>query len=83
MQSKYIVHDFEHCLGHVVEECGETLAAAGKTLRWGWWSANPELPRDQQETNLTWLKREMGDLKRAIGRLEELIDRNQLPAPKP
>ena len=59
-------------LGHVVEECGEVLAAAGKTIRWGWDSVNPELPLDQQETNLAWLMRELSDLERAIKAFRDL-----------
>lgn len=62
---------FEQRLGHLIEECGEILAAAGKTLRFGMLSTNPELPPEQQETNISWLKRELQDLKLAIVRLEQ------------
>ena len=58
-------------LGYLVEECGETMAAAGKTLRWGLDSVNPELPVSEQETNRQWLKRELQDLKLAIWMLEQ------------
>lgn len=60
-------------LGHVVEECGELSAAAGKTIRWGLDSWNPELPPEQRETNRDWLLREMRDLRRAMDRLEKSI----------
>ena len=53
-------------LGYLVEECGEVMAAAGKTIRWGLDSVNPELSQDEQETNRDWLLRELSDLKRAI-----------------
>lgn len=79
MKSKYIVDDFEHCLGHVVEECGEVLAAAGKTLRWGWASMNPEIPEKERETNIVWLIRELRDLRGAIDRLEKVIEEGRLP----
>lgn len=79
MKREYIVDDFEHCLGHVIEECGEVLAAAGKTVRWGWMSVNPELPPSEQESNLIWLCRELGDLKGAIARLEKVIEEDRLP----
>lgn len=69
----YIRNDFDSILGHLVEECGEVLAAAGKTLRWGPDSYNPELPKDQRETNINWLKREINDLKSVIARAEEYI----------
>lgn len=41
----------EAALGYLVEECGEVLAATGKTIRWGQDSFNPELPPEQRETN--------------------------------
>lgn len=61
---------FEQRLGYLVEECGEVMAAAGKTLRWGLESHNPELPDDERETNRDWLARELRDLKEAIALLE-------------
>jgi hypothetical protein len=79
MKSQYIVDDFEHCLGHIIEECGEVLAAAGKTVRWGWSSVNPELPEHEQESNLIWLRRELDDLKGAIERFEKVIEEDRLP----
>jgi NTP pyrophosphatase (non-canonical NTP hydrolase) len=51
-------------LGYLVEECGEVLAAAGKTQRWGLDSANPEIKNG--ETNARWLLRELDDLEIAI-----------------
>jgi NTP pyrophosphatase (non-canonical NTP hydrolase) len=60
-------------LGYLIEECGEVLAAAGKTLRWGPGSVNPELPTEQQETNRDWLWRELTDLSRAIMLVRNVI----------
>lgn len=60
-------------MGYLVEECGEVLAAAGKTLRWGLNSVNPELPKEEQETNRAWLLREFVDLRRAIDLVEDEI----------
>lgn len=54
------------CLGYLTEECGEVLAAAGKSIRRGLDSTNPELPPEQRETNAAWLLREMDDLEAAI-----------------
>jgi len=68
--TKYLQRGFNKQLAHVVEECGEVLAAAGKTQRWGRDSYNPELPVSEQETNNDWLLRELKDLKQAIERLE-------------
>lgn len=73
MHSKYApTHDsfIQHKLGYLVEECGEVMAAAGKSIRWGLDSVNPELPPEQQETNAQWLKREFRDLKYAIHLME-------------
>lgn len=48
-------------LGYLVEECGEVLAAVGKTQRWGLESFNPE-PGASRETNREWILRELSDL---------------------
>ena len=56
-------------LGRFIEECGEALAAAGKTVRFGWDSWNPLIPASQRETNEEWLRREVADLEVAIARL--------------
>ena len=53
-------------LGKFVEECGEALAAAGKTIRFGLNSVNPLLDHDHQERNEEWLFREIADLEEAI-----------------
>lgn len=59
-----------NALGRFIEECGEALAAAGKTVRFGWDSHNP-LPGKSAEDNEDWLKREIGDLEEAIARLKK------------
>lgn len=64
---------FDKQLAHVVEECGEVLAAAGKTQRWGRRSVNPLLPKEQQETNEAWLRRELADLRQSVDRLEQTM----------
>jgi NTP pyrophosphatase (non-canonical NTP hydrolase) len=69
----YIRNDFDSIVGHLIEECGEVLAAAGKLLRWGPDSYNPEVPKDQRETNLAWLQREILDLESVITRAKEHI----------
>ena len=73
MKDKYIVHDLPHTLAHFIEECGEALSAAGKALRWGLDSYNPELPPEQRETNQEWLERELDDVEGAIDRLREQL----------
>lgn len=56
-------------LGVFIEECGEALAAAGKTVRYGWASYSPLVPESERETNEEWLKREIRDVLFAISRL--------------
>ncbi|AWY09210.1 hypothetical protein vBRpoSV10_88 [Ruegeria phage vB_RpoS-V10] len=57
-------------IAHLVEEAGEVMAAAGKTLRFGLDSYNPLLPAEEWETNKQWLLREIADLKLAIVQVE-------------
>lgn len=76
---KWLRDNFDFCLAHVVEECGEVLAAAGKTQRWGWASSNPNLPERERETNIVWLRRELTDLKDAIARFEKVVEEDRLP----
>ena len=72
MSDKYLKrNDPDFCLKHLIEECGEVIAAAGKTLRWGPASTNPELPVEKQERNIDWLDRELVDLEKAIHRFRE------------
>lgn len=66
--------DVRFAMAHAAEEAGEVVAALGKSLRWGLGSVNPLLPVEQQETNETWLRREMQDLRDAIDRLEIELD---------
>jgi len=71
---RFLQRGFEKQLAHLVEECGEVLAAAGKTQRWGPHSFNPLLPAGDQETNLAWLVREIEDLEEAIARIRATIE---------
>ena len=70
---KYLQDGFDKKLAHVIEECGEFIAAAGKLQRWGPFSVNPELPREMQEFNVDWLWRELMDLNETSMRLIESI----------
>lgn len=79
--SKFLQDPFDKRLAHLTEECGEVLAAIGKTQRWGLGSANPLLEPSERETNKAWLKRELQDLKQAIERVEETIDEQPCPTP--
>lgn len=73
MDPRYEPITDEQKLGYFVEECGEALAAAGKSLRWGLDSVNPELLPEEQEQNRMWLRRELNDVQRAINYLMEIL----------
>jgi NTP pyrophosphatase (non-canonical NTP hydrolase) len=73
MKPEYKPKTTDEKLGYLVEECGEVLAAVGKTQRWGLDAVNPELPGDQQEENRTWILRELRDLTRAIRYVREAL----------
>ena len=60
-------------LGYLVEECGEVQAAVGKTFRWGLDGVNPNLPKKKQETNRSWVLRELEDLERAISEVRSVL----------
>ena len=81
MKPQYEPKDEQQHLGYLIEEAGEVQAAAGKTLRWGLNSYNPELPEEQRETNADWLWREMEDLNAALGRMAAWLRENDYPSP--
>jgi hypothetical protein len=72
---KYMRPGLDFAVGKAVEELGELQAALGKTLRWGWNSVNPDLPRKQQETNESWVRREISDVRGALDNLERELSR--------
>lgn len=73
MKEEYRPKTLNQKLGYLVEECGEIMAAVGKTLRWGLDSSNPELPPQKRESNRDWILREIEDLKVAIKIAEEAL----------
>ena len=73
MKPEYAPKTTEEKLGYLVEECGEVLAAIGKSQRWGLDAVNPELPEDLQEENRAWILRELRDLTRAIRYVREAL----------
>ncbi len=72
MKPEYAPKTLGQKLGYLTEECGEVLAAVGKTQRWGPFSVNPE-PGASKETNRDWILRELEDLKGAIQLAEEAL----------
>ncbi len=76
--ARYLKPGLGFAVGRAAEECGEFLAALGKTLRWGRYSVNPELPPGEQETNQAWLNREIADLREALDNLEAEMERDEV-----
>lgn len=81
MKPQYMPKTLPATLGYLVEECGEVLAAVGKTQRWGPDSFNPELPETDpyhvtggRETNRQWILREMRDLSLAIALVTKALE---------
>jgi hypothetical protein len=74
---KYMLPGLDFARGKAIEEMGELNAALGKSLRWGWDSVNPELPKDQQETNAAWALRELDDAVDALLRLSAELRNHQ------
>lgn len=72
---RYMRPGLDFARGKAIEELGELQAALGKSLRWGWESANPELPVDERETNVAWVRREMADVRGALDNLAKELDR--------
>lgn len=72
--ARFLQDGFDKRLSHAMEECGEFIAAAGKTQRWGVWSVNPLLPEAEKVTNLRWLRDEIDDVRSALDRLEAAIE---------
>ena len=77
MKPQYEPKTREQHYGYLIEEAGEVLAAAGKTLRWGELSANPEIRMQDRVTNVAWLRDEMRDLRGALDRMEKWLDQHE------
>jgi hypothetical protein len=73
VNARYLRPGLDFAVGRAIEECGEVCAALGKTIRWGWYSVNPELPLEKQEQNIDWVRREIDDAYEALSRLETEI----------
>ena len=74
MKPQYEPRSLEQALGYLTEECGEVLAAVGKTQRWGPDSFNPEIPISEREINACWVLRELTDLEGAITRARRYLE---------
>ena len=71
---KYMRPGINFALYKLSEECGELVAALSKTGRWGWDSHDPAVLPNKRETNATWVRREMQDVRGAIAYLERELN---------
>jgi predicted DNA-binding helix-hairpin-helix protein len=62
----YQSKNINQALAHVVEECGEVIANFGKATRFGFDSLNPEKTKEEQESKMDSIIREISDLEQAI-----------------
>lgn len=76
MDKKYIRSGLNFASTKAIEECGEFISALGKTLCYGWYSYNPEIPINEREYNKEWVKRELDDALEALTRLKNEIENN-------
>jgi hypothetical protein len=72
---KYMRPGLDFARGKAIEELGELQAALGKSIRWGWTSANPELPMAERVTNVAWVRSEMQDVRDALDNLARELDK--------
>jgi len=72
---KYMRPGLAFARGKAIEELGELQAALGKSIRWGWTSANPELPMAERVTNVAWVRSEMQDVRDALDNLARELDK--------
>ena len=71
--ARFLQDGFDKQLAHAMEECGEFVAAAAKTQRWGPLSTNPLIPEAERITNIQWVIDELGDLELTLQRLRVTI----------
>lgn len=76
---RYMRPGIDFARGKLIEELGELQAALGKSIRWGWLSSNPELPREQRETNADWVRREIADVRQALDNIEHEMTMSCIP----
>jgi len=81
IKERYRSKTTKQALAHLAEELSEAATAAAKSLRWGLESVNPELPPEDQESNLAWLRREIRDVAEAYRALAYFVCGEDLLVP--
>jgi hypothetical protein len=70
---KYMKPGFDFATGKLNEELGESVAAIGKSMRFGWFSYDPTVDINKRRSNIDWLLSELDDLKGAIKNFEDQV----------
>lgn len=68
MTPEYLPTDLETKRVHIIEEMAEVLQMYAKIQRFGELSVNPQVPEEEQITNIEAFHNELNDLDGAIGR---------------
>lgn len=76
---EYIQPGVNATAAHAAEEAAELITALAKTLRFGPWSVNPSLPKEEQENNFHWVVREWVDLVEAMDRFTSAVQNDDTP----
>jgi hypothetical protein len=63
---EYHPNDDDSRLSYLMEECAEVIHIGCKVQRFGWLGANPELPPEEQKTNVQLMLHELGNASYAI-----------------
>ena len=63
---EYHPNDDDSRLSYLMEECAEVIHIGCKVQRFGWLNSNPELPPEEQKTNVQLMLHELGNASYAI-----------------
>lgn len=73
--NRFIRDGLPFAANKMTEECGELIAALGKSFCYGWESYNPDLPISSREYNHDWVMRELLDVLEAGNRLKQELEK--------
>ena len=73
MLNKYQPTGLLSALGAATEKCGDLSHAIGKTLRWGMFNYNPDLPKADQISNRDFMLAKIASLRRSLDLLNAML----------
>ena len=74
MKPGYESQNLQQAVAHVGEEAGEVATAVCKSLRFGLFGGNPEIPPKDRVQNMEWILNEIQDARRAFDALEHRLN---------